>query len=89
MEKLGVNTLDLQQMFKNVNKRVYHKLDTHWNNEGAAMACGWILDDLGKSHYDYSNEKYTIKKNFSGDLYGMLFPKGKKRKPANALLPQR
>lgn len=40
-------------MFKNVNKRVYHKLDTHWNNEGAAMACGWILDNLGKSHYDY------------------------------------
>lgn len=79
MEKLGVNTLDLQQMFKNVNKCVYHKLDTHWNNEGAAMACGWILDNLGKSHYDYSNEKYTIKKNFSGDLYGMLFPKGKKK----------
>ncbi|MFR6562499.1 MAG: hypothetical protein ACLUR5_11375 [Eubacterium ventriosum] len=43
------------------------------------MGCNAILNYLGKDHYDYTNERHTIKKNFSGDLYGMLFPKGNKK----------
>jgi hypothetical protein len=43
------------------------------------MGCNAILNYLGKDHYDYINERHTIKKNFSGDLYGMLFPKGNKK----------
>lgn len=74
-----VNFIDLQKLFQDERKVVYHKLDTHWNNEGAAMACNWILDNLEQQHYDYSSEPKKIENNFSGDLYGMLFPKGDKK----------
>lgn len=79
MKKEHINTVDLKKMFIDSGKEVYHKLDSHWNNQGAAMGCNAILNYLGKDHYDYTNERYTIKKNFSGDLYGMLFPKGNKK----------
>lgn len=74
-----VNFIDLHKLFQKDGKIVYHKLDTHWNNEGAAMACEWILDNIGKQHYDYSSEPRRTENNFSGDLYGMLFPKGNKK----------
>ena len=74
-----INTVFLDEKIKETGKEVYHKLDTHWNNQGAAMGCDYILSNLKKDHYDYNNEKYTIKKNFSGDLYEMLYPKGNKK----------
>lgn len=79
MAKQNINTIDMHKLFGEDGRIVYHKLDTHWNNQGAAMACGWMLDYLGKSHYDYSSEKFTVENNFSGDLYEMLFPKGNKK----------
>lgn len=79
MEIQNINTVDLQKSFTEDGRIVYHKQDTHWNNQGAAMACGWMLDYLGKSHYDYNSEKYTVENNFSGDLYAMLFPKGSQK----------
>lgn len=38
-----------------------------------------MLKNLGKNHYDYSKESGRIQKNFSGDLYEMLFPRGTKK----------
>ena len=38
-----------------------------------------------KKTTDYTNERHTIKKNFSGDLYGMLFPKETKKKDTNVI----
>ena len=66
MKKENINTVDLKKMFIDSGKEVYHKLDSHWNNQGAAMGCNAILNYLGKDHYDYTNERHTIKKNFSG-----------------------
>ena len=77
--KNKINTVFLDEKIKESRKEVYHKLDTHWNNQGAAIACDYILLYLKKEHYDYSNEKYTIKNNFSGDLYEMLYPMGNKK----------
>lgn len=79
MKKENINTIDLKKMFIDSGKEVYQKLDSHWNNQGAAMGCNAILNYFDKDHYDYTNEKYTTEKNFSGDLYGMLFPKGNKK----------
>ena len=43
------------------------------------MACDFMLNNLGKKHYNYSDEKYSVTKDFSGDLYEMLFPKGSEK----------
>ena len=75
MKKQKVHYVDLQTPLRKGKKQVYHKLDTHWNNLGASIACETLLDFLGKDHIHYENESYTRKKNFSGDLQGMLFPK--------------
>lgn len=80
MKKENINTVDLKKMFIDSGKEVYHKLDSHWNNQGAAMGCNAILNYLGKDHYDYTNERHTIKKNFSGDLYGMVISKRKQKR---------
>ena len=39
MKKENINTVDLKKMFIDSGKEVYHKLDSHWNNQGAAMDC--------------------------------------------------
>lgn len=79
MEKQKINTVDLKDAIVKSGKKVYQRLDSHWNNQGAAMACNLMLNNLNKKHYDYSNEPYKVTKDFSGDLYEMLFPKGHKK----------
>ncbi len=75
MEKQQVDFVDLKEAFGKQNTVMYHKLDTHWNNEGAAFAGGQILEHIGKEYVDYSNEAYQVLNCFSGDLWGMLYPK--------------
>lgn len=79
MKKQKIHYVDLQTPLRKEKKQVYHKLDTHWNNLGASIACETLLDFLGKEHIHYENESYTRKKNFSGDLQEMLFPKSSKK----------
>ncbi len=79
MKEQKVHYVDLQMHLRKEKKQVYHKLDTHWNNLGASIACETLLDFVGKDHIHYENESYTRKKNFSGDLQGMLFPKSTKK----------
>ena len=71
----GVHFVNLHEAFDSVDKVMYHKLDSHWNNEGAVLACDRLLTRLGKEHVDYTDETYHIEKNFSGDLKGMIYPK--------------
>lgn len=82
MREQKVNYIDLMTPLKKAkkqNKQVYHKLDTHWNNLGASIGCENIMDNLKRDHVDYSDKTYANKKNFSGDLQGMLFPKSTKK----------
>ena len=79
MKAQKVHYEDLQTPLRKEQKQVYHKLDTHWNNLGASIACGTLLGYFGKDHIHYENESYTRKKNFSGDLQGMLFPKSSRK----------
>ncbi|MDE6434828.1 MAG: hypothetical protein K2L07_11450 [Lachnospiraceae bacterium] len=76
--KQKVAFIDLKKEFSKKDNVLYHKLDTHWNNEGAAFAGGQILESLKKEHTDYTNENYRVVNNFSGDLWGMLYPQWKK-----------
>ena len=79
MKKQKVHYVNLRTPLRKGKNQVYHKLDTHWNNLGASIACETLLDFLGKDHIHYENESYLWKKNFSGDLQGMLFPKSRKK----------
>lgn len=75
LAKQGVYFVNLHEVFGSVDKVMYHKLDSHWNNEGAVLACDRLLKALEKEHVDYTDETYHIEKNFSGDLKGMIYPK--------------
>lgn len=76
LDKAGVSYVDLHEAFSNDPRVMYHKLDSHWNNEGAAFAAKLLQDNVGGESIDYKNEEYDVKKDFRGDIYGMLFPKG-------------
>ena len=69
-----VNYVDLQGTFLSQDKVMYHKWDSHWNNEGATLACDKILSSIGKEHYDYTDEPYTVQKNHSGDVWQLIYP---------------
>ena len=53
---------------------LYHKRDSHWTAEGAAMAAEAILDELGTAHRTYEAAEAEVRKVFEGDLEKMLFP---------------
>ena len=78
MDANGIKYVDLHEAFENDSRVMYHKLDTHWNDEGAAFGCKVIQEAAGRSATDYSDISYTTDKVFRGDLYGMLYPKGSK-----------
>ena len=78
MVETGISFVDLHAAFRNDERVLYHKLDTHWNNEGAAFACGLMQEALGKSCFDYREEPFTIEASHRGDLYRMLYPSGKR-----------
>ena len=72
------NTLSLK---KADGVQLYHKLDSHWNNYGAAVAYETVANKLSEVYGDefkgytrYSTMPYSVKNNFSGDLQSMLLP---------------
>ena len=77
--KAGVNYLDLKAVFQEEEEVLYHRLDSHWNNKGAALAAEKIFAKLGQIAPDYHTMPYHEEEDFTGDLYGMLYPLGKKK----------
>ncbi|MBQ7706979.1 MAG: hypothetical protein IJT72_04275 [Lachnospiraceae bacterium] len=76
-EELKTNSssfVDLHTAFLNDERIMYHKWDSHWNKEGATFAVDLMLDELGVSHYDYTNEPYTVQAVHRGDLYNIIYP---------------
>lgn len=83
LENTDAGYVDLKKTLTEEKKQsginIYHKLDSHWNNYGAWIAYKNIMSYLGLEHTDYDNISYTVKKDFSGDLYRMLFPDGNEK----------
>lgn len=85
----GVNTVQLKNVLslkKLDGVQLYHKLDSHWNNYGAAVAYETVADKLAETYgdefagyTDYSDMTYSRKNNFSGDLESMLLPGSSKK----------
>ncbi|SNU07875.1 SGNH hydrolase-like domain-containing protein, acetyltransferase AlgX [Lachnospiraceae bacterium] len=77
MDEMDIHYVNLHDAFHNDNRVMYHKLDTHWNDEGAAFACRTIENAVGRNAKDYTEVPYNVEKVFHGDVYGMLYPKGR------------
>ena len=84
LEREAVRYLDLRAVLEAVKAgqtdetagtRLYHRLDSHWTNLGAAYAADAILAALGLPS-DYAGADYAVTQDFSGDLYEMLYPMG-------------
>ena len=85
----GVHTVQLKNILtleKLGGVQLYHKLDSHWNNYGAAVAYEAVADALtavyGSSYEgytSYSGLPYELRESFSGDLQSMLLPGSKKK----------
>lgn len=74
----GVRNLDLRPVFAAQDSVLYHKLDSHWTNLGAALAHDAIAQALGRDgDRAYVPERFTAVQNHRGDLYEMLYPKGR------------
>lgn len=77
------SVVDLKQILKDAKTdtgvELYHKLDSHWNGYGAWKAYESIMEYLNLEYTDYSQKNYTVREDFSGDLYAMLFPEGDKK----------
>jgi len=74
LDSEGVNYVDARSLFEGRNDVLYHKRDSHWNNEGAAMVSDALLKELGRAHRSYADESFTVRDDFTGDLDKMLYP---------------
>lgn len=77
LREAGVRTADLKAAFLAEDGVLYHRLDSHWNNLGAALAHDAILDALesGAARL-YQPERSIAVQDYEADLYQMLFPAG-------------
>ncbi|MCP1101235.1 hypothetical protein M2454_000373 [Aequitasia blattaphilus] len=78
-ESQGVNALDLREAFFQEEETLYHQRDSHWNNKGAALAQDGLLTFLDKSHTVYQEEDFESRKDFTGDLDRILYPKNQSK----------
>lgn len=76
LEEMGINYADLYAAFTAQDEELYWQWDSHWNARGAALAADTILSAAGVAS-DYFAGPFDTEVNHSGDLYAMLFPKGK------------
>ena len=81
LETLGVNFTDLRRVLLEQKTSgadgdvpLYHRRDSHWNNRGALLGCGAILDSLGRDHETWADAPYTLENNWRGDLDKLLLP---------------
>lgn len=76
LEEEGVNYVNLFDAFSASKRILYHRGDSHWDNEGAALAASLLMDAAGMDHKDYVETDFETRDDFQGDLYKMLYPMG-------------
>lgn len=79
--------IDLYEVLSSKEQVLYHKRDSHWNNEGAALASDRILTGLGKEHPSYADREYEVRCDFEGDLDRMLYPAAAKPEEERYYIP--
>jgi len=81
LEEKNVSALNLIEPLRSRESLLYHKMDSHWNDLGAAVANDEILRALNRDNelfeHDYFEHwDYIVVYDFEADLYTMLYPKG-------------
>ncbi len=67
---------DLFAVFLAQEDILYRKLDSHWNQRGAALAGDTLLAALGMDFTPFFPEEYETVWEEIGDLYEMVYPTG-------------
>ena len=75
LEDRGVPYLDLYPVFRQQEKPLYYAHDSHWTEQGAAVAADLILERFGTEGH-FGEGPFTQEKRHDGDLYAMLYPAG-------------
>ena len=73
LELQGVCYTDLIQPILDQDEVLYHKLDSHWNNRGAALGHDLLLAGLGLEGNAF-DKSGTYQPTHRGDLYEMIYP---------------
>lgn len=73
LELQDVRYTDLFEPILDQDEVLYHQLDSHWNNKGAALGHDLLLAGLGLDGNAYEKEG-TYQLTHRGDLYEMLYP---------------
>lgn len=73
LELQGVRYTDLFGPILGEGEVLYHQLDSHWTNKGAALGHDLLLAGLGLAGSSYEKEG-TYQPTHRGDLYEMLYP---------------
>ncbi len=69
-----VTYVDLLKLFRNENKVLYMKTDSHWTTEGAGLAADAILKAAEKENQAYYGSDTVMADTEYGDLYKMIYP---------------
>ena len=78
----GVPFCDLRETLTGRGTRTYYRTDSHWNGYGSYLACGKILQALGKE--TASADIAVSSQAHAGDLYRMLYPASERTEDAPA-----
>ena len=70
----SVDSISIAEVFGEYDRPLYLQRDSHWTNEGAAIAFNAAADSLGWEHIDYTEYPHSVERVWHGDLDGMLFP---------------
>lgn len=74
LEQMGVNYVDLFDLFRYSEDIRYLMRDSHWDNLGALSASNAIRESIGDNPFDIDPASAVARKDFSGDLESMLNP---------------
>lgn len=86
MSAQGVKYADLYTAFTSVDEELSWQWDSHWTERGAALGADTILDAVGLDS-DFFAGPFTEELSHTGDLYEMLFPRGKALEPSYTYAP--
>ena len=81
MAAQGVKYADLYSVFTSVDGVLTWKWDSHWTERGAALGADAILASVG-IETDFFAGPFTEELSHTGDLYEMLFPRGRWKEPS-------
>ena len=76
MEAMNVNYADLYAAFSAVDEELYWQWDSHWTEKGSALGADAILAAAGLDSNWFAGP-FTTELSHTGDLYEMLFPRGR------------